>query len=41
MPSEEQEFITQLEKELKRIFKFKHFEILDGKGIIIQANKIY
>lgn len=40
MPSEEQEFITQLEKELKRFFKFKHFEILDGKGIIIYGNRI-
>lgn len=41
IPSEEQEFITVLEKELRKTFKFKHFEILDGKGIIIYAQNFH
>ena len=34
MPKEEQDFIDKLLRKLKGIFKFKRFEILEGKGII-------
>ena len=39
MPKEEQDFIDKLLRKLKGIFKFKRFEILDGKGIIIVGEK--
>ncbi len=39
MPNEENEFLKQLMKELKRYFNFKHFEILEGKGIIIAGER--
>ena len=35
MPKEEQEFIDKLINKLKPVFKFKKFDILDGRGIII------
>jgi hypothetical protein len=37
MPTVEQEFVVSLLKELRPMFNFKKFDILDGKGIIIQA----
>lgn len=39
MPSEEQDFIDKLLKELKSSYNFKCFDILDGRGIIVVGNK--
>ncbi|MGN0787502.1 MAG: hypothetical protein ACI4L6_00325 [Candidatus Onthoplasma sp.] len=39
MPSTEQDFIDSLIKKLKPYFKINHFEILDGKCIIISGRK--
>lgn len=38
MPKEEVDFINKLIYRFKENFKFKRFEILDGKGIIVCAN---
>ena len=40
MPKEEQDFIDNLTKALSKDFRFKSFEILDGKGIIVYGSKI-
>lgn len=39
MPKEEQDFINKLLRKLKEQFKFKHFEILSGNGIIIYGER--
>lgn len=39
MPKEEQDFLNKLENKLKPKFYFKHFDILDGRGIIISGKR--
>ena len=39
MPKEEQDFLNSLQQELRDIFKFKQFDILEGNGIIITGER--
>ena len=39
MPKEEQDFLNKLINKLKSVFKFKKFDILEGRGIIIYGVK--
>ena len=39
MPKVEQDFLKSLILKFKNKFNFKHFEILDGKGIIIYGKR--
>ena len=39
MPALEQEFLDNLIKKLKQYFNTKCYEIIDGKGIIIEAKR--
>ena len=39
MPSAEMDFIDELLKKLNTRFKFKRFEILNGRGIIVRGER--
>ena len=39
MPTVEKDFIDNLFKELKTKFRFKRFEILDGRGTIVKGSR--
>lgn len=40
MPKEEINFLNRLIRKLRGSFSFKRFEILDGKGIILQGSRV-
>ena len=39
LPKEEKDFLNNLKNRVRGNFKIKCFEILDGKGIILQGSK--